>query len=222
MYRNLPYDTVAGFEPVGMASITTPVLVVNPSLGVRTVPQLIALAKERPGTINFSSSGIGTSSHLSSEIFKSMAGVNIVHVPYKGTAEGVRDLVSGQVQMSIDSITALLPYIRDGRLIALGVGSTIRSPLLPEVPTIDEAGLKGFSVFGWAGFLAPARTPAPVVARLNASLNAVLKEPELRARLGQMASVAQGGSPAEFGQLIRSEVTRFAQVIAAASIPVQQ
>lgn len=222
MYRSLPYDTEADFEPIGMASITTPVLVVNPSLGVKSVSELIAMAKAKPGNLNIASSGVGSSSHLSSEIFKSMAGVNVVHVPFKGTVDALRDLVAGQVHMSIDSITALLPFIKDGRLVALGVGSTVRSPLLPDVPTIDEAGLKGFSVFAWAGFLAPAKTPRPVVDKLNAALNAVLQMPELRVQLAQMATVPRGGTPDEFKRLINGEVKRFAQVIASAGIPIQQ
>jgi tripartite-type tricarboxylate transporter receptor subunit TctC len=218
LHHKLPYDTLVDFEPVGMSSVTSMVLVVHPSLNVKTLPELVALARSRPGGLNYYSSGAGTLSHLAAEIFKSMTKTDIVHVPFKGTADAVRDLLSGRVHMSIDGLTSLLPYIREGRLLALGVGTTTRSPLLPEVPTIDEAGLKGFSMFGWSGFLAPARTPKPVIDHLNATLNSVLELPEIRATLHQMATVPRGSSPEEFRHLIQSEIRRFEQVLTTTGI----
>ena len=221
LYKNLPYDTLKDFNPVSEVSVTTAVLVVNPSLGVNSVGELIALAKARPGTLNIASAGIGSSAHLAGELFRSMAGIDLVHVPFKGTAESVRDLVAGQVQLTVDSVTALLPFIKDGRLKALGVGDRTRSPLLPDVPTIDEAGVKGYAVFAWGGFIAPAGTPRAVIDKLNRETNVVLKLPEIRDRFAQMGSAPQGSTPDEFDRLIRSEIARFGKIIEAAGTQAQ-
>ncbi|MEO6748869.1 MAG: tripartite tricarboxylate transporter substrate binding protein, partial [Casimicrobiaceae bacterium] len=146
LQKHLPYDAIADFAPVSLVAAITNVLVVNPSLPAKSVAEYIALAKARPGAINFSSAGVGSSSHLAGELFKNMAGIDIRHVPYKGTADAVRDLISGQVQSTVDSVSALLPYIRNGQLRVLGVGDAQRSVLLPDVPTIAEAGLPGYEV----------------------------------------------------------------------------
>ncbi|MGE3861241.1 MAG: Bug family tripartite tricarboxylate transporter substrate binding protein [Burkholderiaceae bacterium] len=221
MYKSLPYDTLTDFAAVGLGAVATPVLTVTSSLKVDTVPQLIALAKSKPGVLNFYSSGVGSASHVSATLFASAAGIDVKHVPYKGTADGVRDLVSGEVHFAIDSATALMPFIRDGRLKALAVGTRTRSTLLPDTPTLDEAGLKGFSVFSWGGFLAPAKTPRAVILKLNTELNAVLQMPEVREQLDRIGTPALGGSADEFDQLIRTEIARFAKVIAAAGGPQQ-
>ncbi|HYF19793.1 MAG TPA: tripartite tricarboxylate transporter substrate binding protein [Ramlibacter sp.] len=217
--RSLPYDTLADFEPVILASVATPVLVVHPSVKAATLQEFVGQAKARPGALHFYSSGVGSASHMSATLFAGAAGIELRHVPYKGTAEAVRDLVGGEVQLAIDSITALLPFIRDGRLRPLAVGTRTRSPLLPEIPTFEQAGLPGFSVYSWGGILAPAKTPAAVVRRLNSELNVVLQASELRAQLDGMGTPAQGGTPEAFDQLIRSEVARFAKVVAAAGGP---
>ncbi len=216
LQKNLPFDTVKDFDPISTISVTTNVLAVHPSLGVKSVTELIDLAKSKPAQLNIASAGVGSSAHLAGELFKSMAGIDVVHVPFKGTADALRDLVSGEVQMTVDSITALLPFIRDGRLRAIGVGDTTRSPLLPEVPTIDEAGVKGYAVFAWGGYIAPAKTPRPVIQRLNSEIRSVLALPDVQQRLQQMGSRPSGSSPEQFSELIKSEIVRFATIIEAA------
>ena len=221
MYKDLTYDTLGSFETVSMVSVTTAVLVVHPSLRVNNVAELVALAKARPGALNIASAGIGSSSHLAGELFRSMAGLNLVHVPFKGTAEALRDLVAGEVQLTVDSITALLPLINSAKLKALGVGDTTRSQLLPDVPTLDEAGVKGYAVFAWGGILAPAKTPRTIVDRLNRELNAALQMPDIKERFGKMGSQPSGGTPEAFRNLIESEITRFARIIQAAGTKTQ-
>jgi tripartite-type tricarboxylate transporter receptor subunit TctC len=221
LYRHLPYDTLADFEPVGMAAIATPVLVMNPKVGANNLAELIAIAKARPGSLNIYSSGVGSSSHIAAMLFSAEAGVSFKYVPYKGTAEAVRDLVSGDVHVGIDAVPALLPFIRDTRLKALAVGTRARTPLLPEVPTFDEAGLRGFTVYNWGGFLVPARTPKSRVDKLNTELRAALRMPELRAQLAQMAMVPQESTQDDFRDLIKSEIGRMARIVAASGGPTQ-
>jgi tripartite-type tricarboxylate transporter receptor subunit TctC len=221
LQKSLPYDAVADFTPVAAAASTTNVLVVNPSVPAKTVAEFIALAKAKPGTINFSSAGVGSSAHLANELFKSMAAIDITHVPYKGTADAVRDLVSGRVQSTVDSVSALLPYIRSGQLRALGVGDRTRTALLPDVPTIAEAGLPGYEVNAWVGILAPAHTPPDVVALLNREINAILAMPDVQKRLEEMGSRPIPMTPDEFAALIRSDIARFATIIKAAGITPQ-
>jgi tripartite-type tricarboxylate transporter receptor subunit TctC len=221
LQKSLPYDPVADFAPVAAAAATTNVLVVHPSVPAKTVAEYIALAKAKPGTINFSSPGIGSSGHLANELFKSMAGIDIRHVPYKGTADAVRDLVAGRVQSTVDSVSALLPYIRGGQLRVLGVADKQRSPLLPDVPTIAVSGLPGYEVNAWVGLLAPARTPPQIVQRLNTEVNAILHEPEVERRLRDMGSHPVYGSAEEFGALIRSDIDKFAAIIKKAGITAQ-
>lgn len=216
MYRKLPYDTMADFEFVGTATMTTTVLVVDPVLNVRSVADLIALARSRPGALNYASSS--TTSLLAAELFKMATGLNIVGIPFKGTAEGLREMLAGRVQMTIDGLAAWLPHIREGRLRALAVGTPQRFPLLPDVPTLDEAGLKGFTVPGWTGFLAPARTPAAILGKLNRTLNVALQQADLRTTLLQQASVPHGGTPEEFRRTVHVEVSRLNQAIDAAGI----
>lgn len=217
LYKKLPYDPVASFEPIGTATVTSPVLVASPTLNVRSVPELIALVKSQPGQLNYASAS--TSAHLTMELFKQVTGTDIVHVPYKGTAETVPELVSGRVHMSIDSIVGLLPTIREGRLIPLAVGTPTRSPLLPQVPTFAELGLAGFVAPAWTGFLAPAKTPVAIVAKLNATLNVALQDPEVLSMLAQQASVAKGSTPAEFRKQIAADAVRWRKVVEEAKIP---
>jgi tripartite-type tricarboxylate transporter receptor subunit TctC len=221
LQKSLPYDAIADFTPVVPVASTTNVLVVNPSLPVNSVAEYIALAKAKPGTINFSSAGVGSSSHLAGELFKSMAGIDISHVPYKGTADAVRDLVGGQVQSTVDSVSALLPFIRNGQLKALAVGDPRRSVLLPNVPTMSEAGLPGYEVNAWVGLLAPAGTPPDVVQLLNREVLAILKQPEVQKRLEDMGSRPIGTSSEEFAALIRSDVAKFAAIIRTAGVTPQ-
>jgi len=197
------------------------VLVVNPSLPVYTVADLIKLAKSKPGAINFASSGSGTSIHLSGELFKTMAGVDMTHVPYKGSAPALTDLVSGQVQVMFDNLPSALPQIKAGKLRAVAVTSPKRAPALPDVPTIAESGLPGFEATSWFGVVAPAATPAAIVSKLNAEIDKWLRMPETKEQLlAQGAADAVGGTPEQFAAFIRGETDKWAKVVKASGAKV--
>ncbi len=218
MYKKVSYDPVRDFAPITQAASVPNVLVVNPSLPVRSVAALIALAKQRPGEIAYASAGIGTSPQMSVELLKSMAGIDLVHVPYKGTSPGVIDLLAGQVSVMTPNVLTALPYIKAGRLRALAVTSARRSAALPEVPTMAEAGLPGYESSQWYGVLAPAGTPRDIVIRLNAEIVRALQAADVRGRLAADGAEPVGGSPAEFAALIKSEISKWAKVAAAAGI----
>lgn len=222
LYRSLPYDPVKDFVPIAAVASATNVLVVHPSVPANTVGEFIALAKAKPGTINFASGGVGASSHLAGELFKSMAGINIVHVPYKGTGDAIRDLVSGQVQSSVDAVSALLPLIQDGKLKALGVGDPQRMARLPNVPTISESGVPGYEVFAWVGVLAPAGTPPEIVGRLNREISAIVRLPEIEKKFDEMGARPFVRTSDDLATHIKAEIAKFARVIDSAGIPRQQ
>ncbi|OGA50533.1 MAG: hypothetical protein A3G24_22255 [Betaproteobacteria bacterium RIFCSPLOWO2_12_FULL_62_13] len=219
--KSLPFDPVADFEPITTVAAGTVVLVVHPSLPVNSVKELIALANANPGTINFASAGLGSSSQMNSEQFKMMAGVSIIHVPYKGTAAALPELISGQVHMTIDTVAALLPHIKNGKLKALGVGDNVRSALLPDVPTIAEAGVPGYEMYGGTGVLAPAKTSRDVIQRLNKEINAVLKLPDVIKRFTELAVRPTGSTPEEFAAKIKADIARYAKIIKSAGIKAQ-
>ena len=185
LYSKMPYDHVKDFVPVVLVAGVPNVLVVNPALPVNSVADLIKLAKDKPGQINFASSGSGTSIHLSGELFKTMAGVDITHVPYKGSSPALVDLIGGQVQIMFDNLPSALPQIKAGKLRAIAVTSLKRAPVLPDVPTISESGLPGFEASSWFGVLAPAGTPAPIVGRINAEINKWLQSADARRKIAQ-------------------------------------
>ncbi|MEQ1775177.1 MAG: tripartite tricarboxylate transporter substrate binding protein [Burkholderiales bacterium] len=214
----LPYDALKDFAPVSNVIIVPQLLVTNPQLSAKTVKDLIALAKAKPGSLNAGSSGVGTPNHLGTELLKGLAGVNIVHVPYKGGAQALTDLIGGQIQMAFSSIPAVLPHIKAGRLNVLGVGSAKRSPALPNVPTIAEAGVPGYEYTTWYGIFAPSRTPQAIVTRLNSEIVKGLNAPEINQRF-----VANGGDPApstpdELRRYMIEESARWAKTIKAAGI----
>ena len=214
LYSKVPFDHIKDFSPVILVATVPNVLVVNPSLPVYTVADLIKLAKSKPGTLNFASSGSGTSIHLSGELFKTMAGVDMTHVPYKGSAPAVTDLVAGQVQVMFDNLPSALPQIKAGKLRAVAVTSPKRAPALPDVPTIAESGLPGFEAISWFGVVAPAATPAAIVSKLNAEIDRWLQAPETKEQLlGQGAAEAAGGTPEQFAAFIRSETDKWAKVV---------
>ena len=215
---NLPYDPLRDFEAVTLVAVVPNVLVVNPSLPVTSVRELIALAKQRPGTLNFASAGNGTSQHLSAELFKVMAGVNMVHIPYKGTAPALAELLAGQVQLAFDNIPALLPHIQAGRLRALAVTPATRSVSLPDLPTVAEAGLPGYDASVWFGVFVPAGTPRPVVQRLHAEIARALAAPDLKGRMAAMGAEVSGMGPDEFREFWRKEIPKWAGVVKAADI----
>jgi tripartite-type tricarboxylate transporter receptor subunit TctC len=213
LYSKLPYDHIKDFAPVVLVARVPNVLEVNPSVPVYTVTDLIKLAKEKPGQLNFASSGSGTSIHLSGELFKTMAGVNMVHVPYKGSAPAVTDLVGGQVHLMFDNLPSSLQQIKGGKLRAIAVTSAQRSPALPDIPTIAESGLPGFEATSWFGVLAPAGTPAAIVNRLNAEVDKWLQSDSGKAQLLEQGALPAGGTPEEFAAYIRAETEKWAKVV---------
>jgi len=213
LYAKLPYDHIKDFAPVILVAGVPNVLVVNPALPVGTVGELIAYAKANPGKLNFASSGNGTSIHLSGELFKVMAGVDMTHVPYKGSAPAVQDLIAGQVQLMFDNLPPSLPQIKAGKLRALAVTSATRAAALPDVPTMAESGLPGFEASSWFGILAPAGTPSTIVAKLNAEVAKWLATPEAKEKLSKQGANAAGGSPDDFARHIAAETTKWAKVV---------
>jgi tripartite-type tricarboxylate transporter receptor subunit TctC len=220
LYSKMPYDHVKDFAPVVLVAGVPNVLVVNPALPVNSVSDLIKLAKDKPGQLNFASSGSGTSIHLSGELFKTMAGVDMTHVPYKGSSPALTDLIGGQVQIMFDNLPSALPQIKGGRLRAIAVTSLKRAPVLPDIPTINESGLPGFEASSWFGVLAPAGTPAAVVARINTEVNKWLQSADAREKLLGQGAEAAGGSPERFANHIRAESEKWAKVVKASGAKV--
>jgi tripartite-type tricarboxylate transporter receptor subunit TctC len=218
MYKQVPYDPVRDFAPITQAATLPNVLAVHPSLPVKSVAELVAYAKENPGKLNFASAGIGTSPQMSIELLKSMTGIDMVHIPYKGTAPGVVDLLAGQVLVMAPNVLTALPHIKSGKLRALAVTSAKRSEALPEVPTVAEAGVPGYDSTQWYGVLAPSGTPREIVARLHDAIVRALRDPEVGKRLAADGAEAVGSSPEEFAAFIKSEGEKWAKVAAAAGI----
>jgi tripartite-type tricarboxylate transporter receptor subunit TctC len=218
LYAKPPYDTLRDFAPIVLCVKGANVLSVHPSLPAKNLKELIALAKQRPGQLNFASSGLGSSNQMAGELFKMMAGINIVHVPYKGNAPALTDAIAGNVEMVFSGVPALVPHIKSGRLRAIAIGSLKRFPAIPEVPTFDESGLKGYEATTWFGLMAPARTPKEIVARLNTEVGRILASPDLRQRFVNDGLEPIGGSPEEFAMFIRDEIAKYAKVIKNAGI----
>ena len=213
LFGKMPFDPIKDLAPVTLAASTPNVLVVHPSLRVATVKELIALARARPGEINFASSGHGTPAHLAGELFNSMVGVKMVHVPYKGAAPALADLLGGQVQLMFSTMPPALPHVKDGKLRALAVTSAKRSPAAPDIPTLDEIALPGFEANTWHGVVVPAGTPATIVARLNREIVAILHLPDVVERFSSQGAEALGSTPEEFAAYIRSETLKWAKVV---------
>jgi len=220
-YRKLDYDLRRDFAPVSKIGFGTVVMVVPPSLKATSVKEVIALAKAKPGQLSFASSGTGGLIHLTGELFKQMAGVDLVHVPYKGTSQLLPDLLDGRVSLTIDSLPAHLPHIKAGRLRALGVARKTRSAQLPDVPTMTEAGLPGFESYTDYALYSPAGTPAAIVTRLNRETNEVLKMEDVRAKLAGIGIDIAGSTPEELGARLKSEIARYAEVIRKGNIAAQ-
>ena len=213
LYDKLPFDTVTDFTPIVLAASAPLLLVLNPAVPAKSVSELIAVAKSKPGQLNYANSGNGTTAHLAGELFKKMAGVNLVSVPYKGGGPAVIDLIAGQVQVYFSTIPAALAQVQAGRLRGIAVTATRRVPLIPEVPTVAESGLPGFEVIGWFGLFAPAATPKLIIARLNTEINAVLKLAETQKRFAGDGLVPGGGTPGELGNFLRAEVAKWGALI---------
>lgn len=218
LHKKLPFDPVRDLAPVTQLSAFPNMLVVHPSFPVKTVRDLIALAKAKPGQINYGSSGTGTGTHLSAELFKYMTGVDMVHVPYKGGGPAVIALISGQVQLNFATIPSVLPHVRSGKLRAVAVTTIKRSPAAPEVPTIAESGVPGYDHGPWNGMLAPAKTPQAIIAKLNAEVAKIVHLPETAGVLIHDGAEPVGNTSEEFAAVIRTETAKWAKVIKAAGI----
>ena len=213
LYGKVNYDTLKDFAPVLLTASVPMVLVVNPQLPARSVKEFLDLAKSRSGALNYSSSGTGTITHLASAMMSTQTGIQTQHIPYKGSAPGLVDLASGQTQFMIDTINTVLPYIRDNRLRGLAVTSVKRSPLLPDLPTLAEAGISGFEAAAWQGIVVPTGTPNEIVQKLNAEVNKALAHPDIRSRLAAQGADILGGTPAEYAAYLRSEMPRWAKAV---------
>ena len=221
LFRKVPYDALRDFAPITHVGNSPLVLVVHPSLPLKSVKELIAVAKARPGEILFASSGSGSITHMSAELFLYMTGTRMLHVPYKGPAPGVIDLVGGRVQMMVTSATITLPHLRTGRLRALGVTSAKRTPAAPDIPTIAEAGVPGYESLAWYALLAPTGTPREIISQLNMDVVGVLRAQSVRDRLGNEGIEVVASSPDELAAYIRSEMVKWAKVVKAAGIQAQ-
>lgn len=215
LYSKLPYDTLKDFAGVTQISTGPLVLVVTPSLGVKSVNDLIALAKRKPGQLNFGSAGIGGSTHLSGEQFRLAANIDVLHVPYKGTPEALIDTMAGRIQYFISPIEPALPYIKGGKLLPLAVTTARRSPVLPDVPTVAEAALPGFEFDGWVGLWAPARTPKAVLNQLSNEVARILALPDIRERLQGEGVVPKSSTPEDFARFTRAEIEKLGKVVKA-------
>ncbi len=221
VYRKLPYDPEKDFVPITMTSSYPYIVVVNPSLGVRTVAELVALAKSKPGQLNFGTAGVGASNHLATELFNSKAGIKMTHIPYRGTALAVADLISGQVQVVFADPVSALAQVRAGTLAALAVTSKDRSPVAPDLPTISESGYPGFDAIGWHGILAPKGTPPAIVDRLNAESVKALQDPEITKLIEQQAIQVVGNSPQAFADFIKQDIGLWRDVAHEARVEVK-
>jgi tripartite-type tricarboxylate transporter receptor subunit TctC len=219
IYRKLPFDPLNDFAPVSQLTATYLFLVVNPSVQAASVRELIALAKAKPGALNYGSSGSGATMHMATELFKIRAGIDIMHVPYKGEAPAYMALLANEVQLAVGPVSGLLPHVKAGRLHALGVSSTTRAAAMPDVPTIAEAGVPGYEFSSWFGLFAPAGTPREVVARLNAAAVKVMATSEMRNRLPAMGNEAVGSTVEQFTAKFQGDIAQYAQVVKQAKIP---
>jgi tripartite-type tricarboxylate transporter receptor subunit TctC len=218
IFKKLPYDPLKDFAPITLAASTPNLLVVSPAAGVASVKDLIAQAKAKPGVLSYASTGTGSSNHLSMEMFKQMAGVDITHVPYKGSGPAVTDLIGGQVSLMFDNIPNVIQHVKAGKLKVLAVTTPVRSPHVPDVPTVSEAGVPGYEVGVWFGFAAPAGTPQPVIAKLNGEIVKILKSPEVREKFAAQGVDVVGSTPEQFEAHIRQQAAKWAKVVKDAGV----
>jgi tripartite-type tricarboxylate transporter receptor subunit TctC len=218
LYKTMPYDTVKDFTPVTLAVSAPMLLVAHPSLGVSNVKELIAAAKAKPGAISYASGGSGSSQHLAMELLKSMAGIDMTHVPYKGSAASYADLMGGTVKLEMDVLPTALPPVKAGRLKVLATGAARRLPMLPDVPTVAESGVPGYEAGSWYGFVAPANLPPDILKKLNDEIVRALREPDVLEKLTGAGVIVVAGTPQEFAAFIRSEMEKSARIVKAANI----
>jgi tripartite-type tricarboxylate transporter receptor subunit TctC len=222
LYPKLPYDSIKSFAPVSLVAVAPLILCVTNSLPVNSVKELVALAKSKPGQLSFASSGVGASAHLSTELLMMMTGIRMVHVPYKGTAPALLDLTSGQVQVMFDVPSSMLPHAKAGRIRAIAMASEKRFFAAPELPTISESAVPGYTAGTWVGILSPAGTPREVVEKLGREISGIVNRPDVRERFIQLGIEPVGNSPGQFAQFLRDEVAKWAKVIRAANVKVEQ
>jgi tripartite-type tricarboxylate transporter receptor subunit TctC len=213
LYSSIQYDPVKDFAPVALIALQPNILVVHPDVPAKSVAELVNYLKNNPGKMNYASSGAGAAAHLAGELFKAMAGVDMVHVPYKGAQPALTDLLAGQVQLMFATSASVIPYVKAGRLRALAVTTAQRSPSVAELPTVSEAGLPGFEATTWHGVVVPAATPATMVEQLNRELNAVLSEKDLRERLAGLGAEVVTGTPRDFADYIAREIPKWSKVV---------
>ena len=218
LYKKVPYDPVRDFAPITQAVSSASIIVVHPSVPVKSVKELIAFARARAGQLNYASAGVGTYPHMTMALFLSMAGLKMEHIPYKGTGPAMIDMIAGQVSTMAATILTGMPHIRSGRLRPLGITSVARSPIVPEIPTVAEAGLPGFESVQWYGMLAPARSPKEIVTRLHAEMTRILQQPDIKERFAGDGADPVGNTPEEFARYIQSELIKWAKVAREAGI----
>jgi tripartite-type tricarboxylate transporter receptor subunit TctC len=218
LQKNAGYDPIRNYDPVALVAATSNVLVAHPSVPARSVQELVAYAKANPGKINFSSGGIGTLPHLIGEYFKARSGIDVVHVPYRGGAPSIQDVVAGNIQFTFEGISVLLPLIKEGLLRGLAVTGPERSPLLPDLPTMIEAGFAGFQATAWTGVLSPRGTPPEIIGKLNGAVNAALRTPEMKASLDRLAGDPLGGPPQELTKTIEADLAKWGPIVKALNL----
>jgi tripartite-type tricarboxylate transporter receptor subunit TctC len=218
LQKNAGYDPIRSYDPVALVAATSNVLVAHPSVPARSVQELVAYAKANPGKINFSSGGIGTLPHLIGEYFKARAGIDVVHVPYRGGAPSIQDVVAGNIQFTFEGISVLLPLIKEGLLRGLAVTGPERSPLLPDLPTMIEAGFANFQATAWTGLLAPRGTPAEIIGKLNGAVNAALRKGEMKTSLDRLAGDPLGGPPQELTKTIEADLAKWGPIVKALNL----
>ncbi|HZQ60872.1 MAG TPA: tripartite tricarboxylate transporter substrate binding protein [Casimicrobiaceae bacterium] len=221
IYRDLPYDIERDFAPVTEIMSISNVLVINPALPVKSVPELVALFKNNPGKYNYASGGNGSSAHLSGELFKSLAGVDVVHVPYKGATPALMDVMTGNAAMFIGNLPTSMPLIKAGKLRALAVTTMQRSPLLPELPTLNESGIAGYDTAGWLGLFAPAGTPKEIVTKLRDEVVKVMQDPDIRALIAAQGGEPVGNTPEQFARVVSADLARWKRIVALANVHVE-
>ena len=221
LYSKLTWDPVRDFAPVALIATTPNILVVNTAVPAHSVQELVALAKAQPGRLSYASGGVGATNHLAGELFKRMTGADIVHIPYRGNPLAVVDVMNGQVTMMFDFMITSLPHVKEGKLRALAVTGAKRSPQVPDLPTVSEAGVPGYEASTWFAVMAPAGTPQPMIAKLNRELNAALKQPDIEARLTELGAEPLGGTPDDAAKLLKNEIGKWADVIKSAHIQIE-
>ena len=222
LFKKLPYDAQRDFEMVAYVGYVPNVLVVHPSIPAKNVKELIAIAKSRPGQMSYASSGVGSTQHLAGEMLKLISGIDIVHVPYKGSGPAVVDLIAGHVVMNFDTMPPVLPHIQSGRMRALAVTTPKRAGPLPNVPTMVESGLKGFEMTNWYGFMAPGKTPRDIVVKLNSEINKIMALPEQKSKLEEIGTQLEPGSTEQFTKFLASEIVKYAKLVKASGVTIEQ